>query len=110
MDPYGIPEVSYRLRLGLEIINLPRRIVIKHQLCAPHIIRALWRFGELLVDGSAAVDDDARPRSGRFEFVLSFKGVIRGEKKCPRHYPIVSRHGHVLLSMRPTYLAKDIIA
>src|SRR5437867_12711404 len=102
MDPYGIPEVSYRLRLGLEIINMPRRIGIKHQLSAPHIIRALWRFGERLVDGAAGVDDDARPRSGRFQAVLSSKGVTRGAKKCPRHYPRASRHGHVLFLMRTT--------
>jgi len=59
MDRYGIPQVSYRLLLGLEIVNLPRCIVIKHQLRAPRIIRALWCFGERLIDGTAAVDDDA---------------------------------------------------
>src|SRR5438093_13705639 len=103
MDRYGISQVSYGLSLRLEIVNLPRRIGIKHQLSAPHIIRALCRFGERLIDGAAAVDDDARPRSGRFQAVLSSKGVTRGEKKCPRHYPRESRHGHVLFSMRTTY-------
>jgi len=32
MDRYGISQVSYGLSLRLEIVNLPRRIGIKHQL------------------------------------------------------------------------------
>ena len=41
--------------------NLPGRIVVEHKLPAGHFVRALRGFGEGLVRGATAVDNDARP-------------------------------------------------
>src|SRR5262249_11017440 len=83
---YGIPQVPNSLGLGFEIVNLPGGIVIQHQPWSTEIIRALSRFGKGLIRRAAAVDDDARPRSGSFHSIHTERPALRSGflwKTCP---------------------------
>src|SRR5207249_5657625 len=97
MHRHSIAQMPRRLGLGFEIEKLPRRIVIQHEFRPANLIRTLCRFGKSFVDGTTAVDDDARPRSLSFYGILSRQCKTQGKKDCQWGDQGVLRH--VLLQL-----------
>jgi hypothetical protein len=60
-DRDAVSQMPNGFVLRIKIENLPGRIVVEHKLPAGHFVRALRGFGEGLVRGATAVDNDARP-------------------------------------------------